>query len=90
MGRGDKIELVIRAQKFYVYAEKEAPKETHGNPFHGVIKDRSYMGGEVSYFIDLEGGLSIHVISIVNIRALKIGDKVVVDVSPRHCGLLPG
>jgi ABC-type Fe3+/spermidine/putrescine transport system ATPase subunit len=87
---GDKIELVIRAQKFYVYAEKEAPKETHGNPFHGVIKDRSYMGGEVSYFIDLEGGLSIHVISIVNIRALKIGDKVVVDVSPRHCGLLPG
>jgi ABC-type Fe3+/spermidine/putrescine transport system ATPase subunit len=87
---GDSVELVIRAQKFYVYAENEAPDETEGNPFRGVIKDRSYMGGEVSYFIDLEGGLSIHVISIVNIRALKIGDKVVVDVAPRHCGLLPG
>ncbi len=87
---GDKIELVIRAQKFYVYAEKNAPEDNHGNPFRGVIKDRSYMGGEVSYFIDLEGGLSIHVISIVNIRALKIGDSVIVDVSPRHCGLLPG
>ncbi len=85
----DKVELVIRAQKFYVYPENEAPDETEGNPFKGVIKDRSYMGGEVSYFIDLEGGLSIHVISIVNLRALKIGDKVVVDVSPRHCGLLP-
>ena len=87
---GDKIELVIRAQKFYVYAENEAPEETEGNPFKGVIKDRSYMGGEVSYFIELEGGLSIHVISIVNLRALKIGDRVLVDVSPRHCGLLPG
>ena len=86
----DKIELVIRAQKFYVYAENEVPEETEGNPFKGVIKDRSYMGGEVSYFIELEGGLSIHVISIVNLRALKIGDKVVVDVAPRHCGLLPG
>ena len=88
--QGDKIELVIRAQKFYVFAENEAPEETEGNPFRGIIKDRSYMGGEVSYFIDLEGGLSIHVISIVNLRALKIGDSVVVDVSPRHCGLLPG
>ncbi|MFP4108326.1 MAG: ABC transporter ATP-binding protein [Desulfonatronovibrio sp.] len=85
----DKVELVIRAQKFYVFPENDAPDENEGNLFKGVIKDRSYMGGEVSYFIDLEGGLSIHVISIVNLRALKIGDKVVVDVSPRHCGLLP-
>lgn len=88
--QGDRVELVIRAQKFYIYAENEAPEENHGNQFKGVIKDRSYMGGEVSYFVDLEGGLSIHVISIVNLRALKIGDKVVVDVAPRHCGLLPG
>lgn len=83
------VELVIRAQKFYIFPEEEAPEENQGNVFKGVIKDRSYMGGEVSYFVDLEGGLSIHVISIVNLRALKIGDKVVVDVSPRHCGLLP-
>ncbi|MFN2266689.1 MAG: ABC transporter ATP-binding protein, partial [Desulfonatronovibrio sp.] len=69
----DKVELVVRAQKFYVFPENEAPDENEGNLFKGVIKDRSYMGGEVSYFIDLEGGLSIHVISIVNLRALKIG-----------------
>ncbi|WP_028574884.1 ABC transporter ATP-binding protein [Desulfonatronovibrio hydrogenovorans] len=85
---GADVELVIRAQKFYIFPHDEVPEETQGNVFKGVIKDRSYMGGEVSYFVDLEGGLSIHVISIVNITALKIGDRVVVDVAPRHCGLL--
>lgn len=88
--QGDRVEMVIRAQKLSIYSREEAPEDTQGNAFNGVIKDRSYMGGEVSYFIDLEGGLSIHAITIVNIRALKIGDEVVVDVAPRHCGLLPG
>jgi hypothetical protein len=38
------------------------------NHFEGRIKDRSYMGGEVSYFIELGTDREIHVISMMRTR----------------------
>jgi putative spermidine/putrescine transport system ATP-binding protein/spermidine/putrescine transport system ATP-binding protein len=86
--QGQDAELVIRAQKFAIYERADADQATEANVFYGTITDRSYMGGEVSYFIRLESGLEIHAISTVKLQALKIGMDVVVEVAPRHCGLL--
>ena len=59
------------------------------NSFAGRIKDRSYMGGEVSYFIELETGREIHIISMMRTRIYDIGEQVSVQVAPHHCHLLP-
>ncbi len=88
MAEGEKAELVVRAQKFALYTEEDKGTTTELNVFKGKIFDRSYMGGEVSYFIRLESGLEIHTISQVQLQALKIGMDVYVEVAPRRCGLL--
>jgi putative spermidine/putrescine transport system ATP-binding protein/spermidine/putrescine transport system ATP-binding protein len=59
------------------------------NHFEGKIRDRSYMGGEVSYFIELKVGRQIHVISMMRSRIYDVGDEVAVQVAPKHCHLLP-
>jgi ABC-type Fe3+/spermidine/putrescine transport system ATPase subunit len=58
------------------------------NSFQGTYKDRSYMGGEVSYFIDLGGDTEIHVISMMRTRIYKVGEEVSVQVAPNHCHLI--
>lgn len=87
---GQKALLVIRAQKFHVYADdEEAPDvETGENVFEGKVKERSYMGGEVSYFIELAGGVEVHAISMIRHRPIRSGEHVTLRIAPRHCGLL--
>ena len=86
---GDKVELVVRAQRFDVCSPEEFEFDTHSNFFEGRIIDRSYMGGEVSYFIQLANGREIHVISMMRTRIYKIGDDVCIQVAPSHCHLIP-
>jgi len=59
------------------------------NHFEGRIKDRSYMGGEVSYFIELGASREIHIISMMRTRLYEIGEAVSVQVAPHHCHLIP-
>ena len=86
---GQAVELVIRAQKFDIVPLEEAEDLEAVNRFTAVITDRSYMGGEVSYFVDLANGLKAHAISMVKMSALRTGSRVAIQVPPRHCGLLP-
>ncbi|WP_163336409.1 ABC transporter ATP-binding protein [Desulfopila sp. IMCC35008] len=86
---GDKVELVVRAQRFDVYLPEEFEHDITANFFEGRIIDRSYMGGEVSYFIQLANGREIHVISMMRTRIYKVGDDVCVQVAPSHCHLIP-
>lgn len=86
---GDRVEMVVRAQRFDVYLPEEFSVEGQINYFEGRIVDRSYMGGEVSYFIKLASGKEIHVISMMRTRIYKVGDDVCVQVAPSHCHLIP-
>jgi ABC-type Fe3+/spermidine/putrescine transport system ATPase subunit len=85
---GDAIELVIRAQRFNIVSEDAPSPEPGMNTLGGVIKDRSYMGGEVGYFVQLESGMVIHTIGIAKLKPMPKGTAVRVHVAPRHCGLL--
>ncbi len=86
---GDQVELVVRAQRFDLFGDEEFTAREGMNSFAGRIKDRSYMGGEVSYFIELETGREIHIISMMRTRIYDIGEQVNVQVAPHHCHLLP-
>jgi putative spermidine/putrescine transport system ATP-binding protein/spermidine/putrescine transport system ATP-binding protein len=86
---GDSVEMIVRAQRFDALP-KDAFKPVAGmNHFEGRIKDRSYMGGEVSYFVELGAGREIHVISMMRTRFYNIGETVCLKVSPHHCHLIP-
>ncbi len=85
----DRVEMIVRAQRFEVFAEDEINAQTSMNHFTGRIKDRSYMGGEVSYFIELGNGREIHAISMMRSHVYAIGDTVNVQVAPHHCHLIP-
>jgi len=85
---GDKVELIVRAQRFDAFPKDEFKPEKGMNHFEGRIKDRSYMGGEVSYFIELGAEREIHVISMMRTRIYEIGETVSVQVSPHHCHLI--
>jgi putative spermidine/putrescine transport system ATP-binding protein/spermidine/putrescine transport system ATP-binding protein len=85
---GEPVELVVRAQKFDLLPDKEDARAPEINTFKGVVKDRSYMGGEVSYFIELPNGTVLHAISMVSTRPFRRGEPVLIHAPPRHCGLL--
>jgi putative spermidine/putrescine transport system ATP-binding protein/spermidine/putrescine transport system ATP-binding protein len=85
---GDPVEVVVRAQRFEAFLKEEYTPQQGMNLFEGRIKDRSYMGGEVNYFIEIEGQTELHVISMMRTRSYRIGDEVCVQVAPRHCHLL--
>ena len=87
--KGDRVELIVRAQRFDVFDKNEFEPVAGMNHFQGRIKDRSYMGGEVSYFIELGGDREIHVISMMRTRLYKTGEEVSVQVAPHHCHLIP-
>jgi putative spermidine/putrescine transport system ATP-binding protein/spermidine/putrescine transport system ATP-binding protein len=86
---GDRVEMIVRAQRFDAFLQDEFQPEADMNHFKGRIKDRSYMGGEVSYFIELGEDREIHVISMMRTRIYKIGQDVSIQVSPHHCHLIP-
>jgi putative spermidine/putrescine transport system ATP-binding protein/spermidine/putrescine transport system ATP-binding protein len=85
---GDPVEIVVRAQRFDVFPHDDFKPAEGMNYFRGRIKDRSYMGGEVSYFIELGSGREIHVISMMRTRIYNTGEQVGVQVSPHHCHLI--
>ena len=85
---GDKAEIVIRAQKMTLGYKKELVQEEEMNYFFGKIVDRSYMGGEVSYFVELAQGQVLHVINFVKRAPYRRGEEVYVQVDPFHCRLL--
>jgi putative spermidine/putrescine transport system ATP-binding protein/spermidine/putrescine transport system ATP-binding protein len=86
--KGDKVEIVVRAQRFEALRKEDVGAEDGMNHFEGRIKDKSYMGGEVSYFIELPSGREIHVISMMRTHTYDYGDDVYVQVSPYHCHLI--
>ncbi len=86
---GDAVEMIVRAQRFDAFLKDDFTPQEGINSFQGRIKDRSYMGGEVSYFIELGTEREIHVISLMRTRIYNIGEEVSVQVSPHHCHLIP-
>jgi putative spermidine/putrescine transport system ATP-binding protein/spermidine/putrescine transport system ATP-binding protein len=88
--QNDRVELVVRAQRFDAFPKDDFKPVEGMNHFQGRIKDRSYMGGEVSYFIELGRDREIHVISMMRTRIYNIGEDVSVQVAPHHCHLIPG
>ncbi len=86
---GERVEIVIRAQKFYLYPGVDPRPETGINHFEGKIRDRSYMGGEVRYFVKVETGTVIHVIGGIKEEMFRRGDEVLVQVAPSDCRMLP-
>ena len=85
---GDKAEIVIRAQKIKVDYQKNHTGEDNMNLFFGKVVDRSYMGGEVSYFVELPSKECLHVINFVKRKPYRRGDEVVLKIDPFHCRLL--
>ncbi|MEA3362123.1 MAG: TOBE domain-containing protein, partial [Thermodesulfobacteriota bacterium] len=85
---GDKAEVVVRAQKLSMAPRSEHEPEAEMNYLFGKVVDRSYMGGEVSYFIELEDNSTLHIISFVRRFPLNRGDQVVVKINPADCRLL--
>lgn len=92
---GDRVEVVVRAQKLHIASRdpqtQQAPEpgiDQGTNQFFGIIKNRSYMGGEISYFVELENGTVLHVINLVISTPFKRGEEVSVSVDPAHCRLL--
>jgi putative spermidine/putrescine transport system ATP-binding protein/spermidine/putrescine transport system ATP-binding protein len=86
--KGDRVEMIVRAQRFDAFPKADFKPVEGLNHFEGRIKDLSYMGGEVSYFIELAAGREIHIISMMRTRLYKIGEVVSVQVSPHHCHLI--
>ncbi|MHC4913275.1 MAG: ABC transporter ATP-binding protein, partial [Planctomycetota bacterium] len=86
---GERIEVVIRAQKFDLFPKGRQEKEADVNYFDGRIKARSYMGGEVRYFVEMETGTVVHIIGGIRSELFRRGDEVLVEVSPKDCHLLP-
>jgi ABC-type Fe3+/spermidine/putrescine transport system ATPase subunit len=86
--KNDPVELIVRAQRFDAFPKENFKPVAGMNHFQGRIKDRSYMGGEVSYFIDLGADREIHVISMMRTRIYQIGEQVSVQVAPHHCHLI--
>lgn len=86
--KDDHVEIIVRAQRFDAFPRDEFKPVEGMNHFNGRIKDRSYMGGEVSYFIELGDEREIHVISMMRTRIYHIGEEVSIQVSPHHCHLI--
>ena len=85
---GDRVEVVVRAQKFRIEPRVQAAPNSGINHFYGTVKNRSYMGGEISYFVELENGTMMHVINLVVSQSFQRGEEVAVQVDPVHCRLL--
>jgi len=86
---GDRVEVVVRAQNYEVSEREQKEQKSNINCFDGTIMDRSYMGGEVSYFVEMENKTVIHAIDIAKLRPFPRGQKVWLQVKPKYCGLLP-
>jgi putative spermidine/putrescine transport system ATP-binding protein/spermidine/putrescine transport system ATP-binding protein len=85
---GDRADIVIRAQKFTINHRSDHGEPDGMNVLFGRIRERNYMGGEVSYYVELANGEVIHVINLVKRNPFKRGDDVTIAVDPENCRLL--
>ena len=85
---GERVEIIVRAQKFDLYPKGDAKPEAEINQFEGRIRDRSYMGGEVRYFVETTKGTVIHIICGIKEMLFRRGDEVSVQVASIDCRLL--
>jgi spermidine/putrescine ABC transporter ATP-binding subunit len=85
---GDKAEVVVRAQKLTIGLRADFEDDENMNVFFGKIVDRSYMGGEVSYFVEIENKQVLHVINLVDRDPLRIDNEVFIKADPEYCRLL--
>jgi putative spermidine/putrescine transport system ATP-binding protein/spermidine/putrescine transport system ATP-binding protein len=58
------------------------------NYLFGRISDKSYMGGEVNYYVELEDKSLLHIISFVRRVPLKRNDEVYISIDPADCRLI--
>lgn len=85
---GDDVEVVVRAQNCRIVAGDKTVPENHVNVLTGVVIDRSYMGGEVRYFVETPGGTVLHVINMATMRPFRRKAEVRVLIEPDDCRLL--
>jgi putative spermidine/putrescine transport system ATP-binding protein/spermidine/putrescine transport system ATP-binding protein len=85
---GSRAEVVFRAQKLIIEPKANESPTDGANRFTGRIRERSYMGGEVSYFVELKNGIVLHVINMVKRTTYSRDQEVIVKVEPRNCRLL--
>ena len=85
---GQRVEVVVRAQKFYLTPKGQQPSGSAENQFRGRIKDRSYMGGEVRYFVKLETGTVVHIIGGVKDMLFRRADEVMIQLFAGDCRIL--
>jgi putative spermidine/putrescine transport system ATP-binding protein/spermidine/putrescine transport system ATP-binding protein len=86
---GSQAEVVVRAQKFTLGPLAEYQEDSSKNSLFGKIVDRSYMGGEVSYYVKLDNDTVIHVIGFARRTVLQREAKVYVTFEPEDCRLIP-
>lgn len=87
---GDKADVVVRAQQLTMGPKAEFTRREGMNYLFGKVVDRSYMGGEVSYFVKLENNLTLHVINFVRRVPLEKNEEVYVRIDPVDCRLIKG
>ena len=85
---GDKAEVVVRAQKLKMELKSEFNRKEGMNYLFGRISDRSYMGGEANYYVELEDKSLLHVISFVRRVPLQRNDEVYIRINPEDCRLI--
>jgi spermidine/putrescine ABC transporter ATP-binding subunit len=85
---GDAVEVVVRAQKFIIEPQENHTPRPGCNSFSGRVRELSYMGGEVRYFVELDSGAELHVIGMVRAQPYRRDTRVVMQVEPQHCRLL--
>ena len=85
---GQQVEVVTRAQNVQLTQKDQSLPEAAENQFQGQIKDRSYMGGEVRYFVELETGTVVHVIGGIKDMLFKRKDEVLVHLFAKDCRVL--
>ncbi len=85
---GTTVEIVIRAQQMSIENWKDETRAPEINCFYGRVKDLSYMGGEIRYFVQLEDGTDFHVIVMAQPEMFQPGQKVILKTAPRDCRLL--
>jgi len=85
---GQRVEVVIRAQKYHLTPRDQPLSGGAENHFRGRIKVRSYMGGEVRYFVELETGTVIHIIGGVKDMLFRRTDEVLIQLFAKDCRIL--
>ncbi len=80
-------EIVVRAQKISIAAADEQP-ETAPNTFTGKVAAISYMGGEVRYFVEVDAGFQLQVITMAKDEIFRKGRAVVLHMDPANCRVL--